>query len=57
MPPSTDATDRLRLVLVGGGPAAGVDFIDRAYGAFPYLVGFVLLTSLVLIFRPPLVTF
>jgi len=38
-------------VLVGGGPAAGVDFIDRAYGAFPWLVAFVLLTSYILLVR------
>jgi RND superfamily putative drug exporter len=38
-------------VLVGGGPASGVDFIDRAYGAFPLLVAGVLLLSYVLLVR------
>ncbi|MGA0121949.1 MAG: MMPL family transporter [Gaiellales bacterium] len=38
-------------VLVGGGPAAGIDFIDRAYGAFPWLVLFVLVTSYILLVR------
>ena len=36
-------------VYAGGGPPAGVDFIDRAYGAFPWLVvGVLALTYLVL---------
>ncbi len=39
------------VVKVGGGPAAGIDFIDRAYGAFPYLVVFVLLISYILLVR------
>ncbi|MFM8612804.1 MAG: MMPL family transporter [Actinomycetota bacterium] len=38
-------------VEVGGGPAAGIDFIDRAYGAFPWLVLFVLVTSYILLVR------
>ena len=37
--------------LVGGGPASGVDFIDLAYGSFPYLVAAVLLPSYVLLVR------
>ena len=36
-------------VFAGGGPPAGVDFIDRAYGVFPWLVlGVLALTYLVL---------
>jgi uncharacterized membrane protein YdfJ with MMPL/SSD domain len=36
-------------VYAGGGPPAGVDFIDRAYGSFPWLVlGVLALTYLVL---------
>jgi len=38
-------------VLVGGGPAAGVDFIDQIYGSFPYLVLFVLGVSFILLMR------
>jgi len=38
-------------VRVGGGPAAGVDFIDRAYGSFPYLVAAVLAASYLLLVR------
>jgi RND superfamily putative drug exporter len=38
-------------VLVGGGPAAGVDFIDQTYGAFPYLIAFVLSVSFILLMR------
>lgn len=38
-------------VLVGGGPAAGVDFIDQIYGTFPFLVGAVLLVSYILLVR------
>ena len=26
-------------VVVGGAPAQGLDFLDRAYGAFPWLIG------------------
>jgi RND superfamily putative drug exporter len=37
--------------LVGGGPASGVDFIDLAYGSFPYLVAAVLFLSYVLLVR------
>src|SRR3954451_18025673 len=37
-------------VYAGGGPPAGVDFIDRAYGSFPWLVfGVLALTYLVLL--------
>ena len=37
-------------VLAGGGPPEGIDFLDRAYGVFPYLVLAVLvLTYLVLL--------
>ena len=39
-----------RRVVVGGAPAAGVDLIDRAYGAFPWLVlGVLAITYLVLL--------
>ena len=38
-------------VLVGGGPAAGVDFIDQIYGSFPYLILFVLSVSFILLMR------
>jgi RND superfamily putative drug exporter len=38
-------------VLVSGAPAFGVDFIDRAYGAFPWLVLAVLVVSYLLLLR------
>jgi RND superfamily putative drug exporter len=38
-------------VLVGGGPAAGIDFIDQIYGSFPYLIAFVLGISFILLMR------
>jgi RND superfamily putative drug exporter len=38
-------------VLVGGGPAAGVDFIDRSYAAFPYLIAGVLVVTVLLLAR------
>jgi RND superfamily putative drug exporter len=38
-------------VLVGGGPAAGVDFIDQIYGVFPWLIAVVLLISYILLVR------
>jgi len=38
-------------VLVGGGPAAGIDFIDQIYGSFPYLIVFVLGISFILLMR------
>jgi len=37
--------------LAGGGPPQGVDFIDRAYGAFPWLVLAVLALTFVLLAR------
>ncbi|MDX6688992.1 MAG: putative drug exporter of the superfamily [Solirubrobacteraceae bacterium] len=43
-PPSAD-------VIVTGAPAFGVDFIDRAYGAFPWLVVAVLVLSYLLLLR------
>jgi uncharacterized membrane protein YdfJ with MMPL/SSD domain len=38
-------------VLVSGGPAFGVDFLDRAYGAFPWLVLAVLVVAYLLLLR------
>lgn len=38
-------------VLAGGGPGAGIDFIDRSYNAFPYLIAAVLLVTFVLLVR------
>jgi RND superfamily putative drug exporter len=38
-------------VLVSGAPAFGVDFIDRAYGAFPWLVLAVLVVSYLVLLR------
>ncbi len=38
-------------VIVGGGPAAGVDFIDAVYRAFPYLILAVLGLSYILLVR------
>ncbi|MBD0330727.1 MAG: MMPL family transporter [Thermoleophilia bacterium] len=38
-------------VLAGGGPPSGVDFVDRTYAAFPWLVLAVLLLSYVLLLR------
>ncbi len=38
-------------VRAGGGPAQGIDFIDRAYGAFPWLVLAVLLLTYVTLMR------
>jgi putative drug exporter of the RND superfamily len=38
-------------VLAGGGPPQGVDFLDRAYGYFPWLVGAVLVLTYVLLLR------
>jgi RND superfamily putative drug exporter len=37
--------------VVGGGPAQGIDFIDRSYGAFPWLVLAVLLLTYVTLMR------
>ena len=38
-------------VMAGGGPPQGVDFLDEAYGAFPWLVLAVLLFTYVLLLR------
>jgi RND superfamily putative drug exporter len=38
-------------VMVSGAPAFGVDFLDRAYGAFPWLVLAVLVVSYLLLLR------
>jgi RND superfamily putative drug exporter len=38
-------------VLEGGGPALGIDFLDRAYGTFPWLVLGVLLLTYLLLMR------
>ena len=38
-------------VLAGGGPAGGVDFLDLAWGAFPWLVAAVLALSYILLVR------
>jgi RND superfamily putative drug exporter len=62
--PAVDAVDRIRDrylpaasfpastdVLLSGAPAFGVDFIDKAYGAFPWLVVAVLVLSYLLLLR------
>src|SRR5207247_9982603 len=38
-------------VLAGGGPPQGVDFIDRSYAVFPWLVVAVLLLTYLLLMR------
>ncbi len=38
-------------VLAGGGPAQGIDFIDSAYGAFPWLVLAVLILTYITLMR------
>lgn len=38
-------------VVVGGAPAQGLDFLDRAYGAFPWLVGALLALTYVILLR------
>ncbi len=38
-------------VLAGGGPAQGIDFIDSAYGAFPWLVLAVLVLTYITLLR------
>ncbi|MCC6223644.1 MAG: MMPL family transporter [Thermoleophilia bacterium] len=38
-------------VYVGGGPAGGVDFLDRTYGAFPWLVAAVLVLTFLVLMR------
>jgi putative drug exporter of the RND superfamily len=63
-PPALDFVDRLRgdiipsagfpagvEVYAGGGPPGGVDFLDQAYGAFPWLVLGVLLLTYILLLR------
>jgi putative drug exporter of the RND superfamily len=63
-PEAMDLVDRLRdryvpaarfpagsEVLVSGAPAFGVDFIDKAYGAFPWLVVAVLVISYLILLR------
>jgi RND superfamily putative drug exporter len=42
---------RTAAVYVSGAPAFGVDFIDKAYGAFPWLIAGVLLISYLLLMR------
>ena len=37
--------------LAGGGPAQGIDFLDRAYSAFPWLVAGALLLTYILLVR------
>jgi RND superfamily putative drug exporter len=62
--PTMDLVDRIRdeyipaarfpsgtTVLLSGGPAFGVDFLDRAYGAFPWLVLAVLVVAYLLLVR------
>jgi putative drug exporter of the RND superfamily len=62
--PSQDFVSRLRhsiipsagfpetaRVLAGGGPAQGVDFLERSYGAFPWLVLAVLVLTYFLLLR------
>ncbi|HVM68452.1 MAG TPA: MMPL family transporter [Gaiellaceae bacterium] len=48
--PSVPFPDGAR-VLVGGGPPQGVDFVDRAYSIFPWLVLAVLVLTFVLLVR------
>jgi putative drug exporter of the RND superfamily len=63
-PQSMDLVDRIRddhvpaarfphdtTVLTNGAPAFGVDFLDRAYGAFPWLVVAVLAVAYLLLLR------
>lgn len=38
-------------VWIGGAPALGVDFLDRVYGAFPWVAGMILLLALALLAR------
>ncbi|HKB21148.1 MAG TPA: MMPL family transporter [Gaiellaceae bacterium] len=64
LPPAQDFVDRLRddlipaagfpqgvKVYAGGGPPGGVDFLDKTYGAFPWLVVAVLLLTYALLVR------
>ena len=48
--PSVDFPEGAR-VLVGGGPAQGIDFIDKSYGAFPWLVLAVLVLTYLTLMR------
>jgi uncharacterized membrane protein YdfJ with MMPL/SSD domain len=63
-PPALDFVDRVRgdivpaadfptgvSVYAGGGPPSGRDFLDQAYGAFPWLVLGVLLLTYILLLR------
>jgi RND superfamily putative drug exporter len=63
-PPALDFVDRLRgeivpaaafpaqaKVYAGGGPPSGVDFLDKTYGAFPWLVLAVLVLTYFLLLR------
>jgi putative drug exporter of the RND superfamily len=63
-PPALDFVDRLRddiipgaafpdsaEVYAGGGPPSGVDFLDKTYGAFPWLVLAVLALTYILLLR------
>jgi uncharacterized membrane protein YdfJ with MMPL/SSD domain len=63
-PPAADLARRIRhryvpaarfpagvRVVVGGGPASGVDFIDRSYSAFPWLVAAVLVITYIVLLR------
>ncbi len=63
-PPALDFVDRLRgeivpaaafpseaSVYAGGGPPSGVDFLDKTYGAFPWLILGVLALTYVLLLR------
>jgi RND superfamily putative drug exporter len=43
--------ERANKAYVTGAPAFGVDFIDVAYGAFPFLVGAVLILTYILLLR------
>jgi RND superfamily putative drug exporter len=64
VPAALDFVDRLRGTIVpaaafpagvevyaGGGPPSGVDFLDRTYGAFPWLVLAVLVLTYLLLLR------
>jgi len=48
--PSASWPDRVR-VLAGGGPPQGVDFLDRSYAVFPWLVVGVLVLTYLLLMR------
>ena len=38
-------------VFVGGAPAQGVDYLDRAYGAFPWVVALAMASALLILWR------